>query len=499
MGLGMLQQREQIAPMGSRYGGLGQIFPTQTPTAAVSAPQPTAATTQQQSPYGSNFAWSDMGDTTDQNNPWRDSYGPAESALRSLGYTGALTSDNYMGQKPTGENGVMTDYWESGMNPALTDWLKQNNYSIKGSYGAPGVGSGAGGEIYGGVFDQSGALKGMGSQGYSNSAGWIDPVVKLALGAMLGGAASGALGGAGAGELGGTAGASGAEQSFLNSALSDSALGGGGDALAGAAGMGAGEEGAGQTLFNPAMDSQAANLGGADVWGAAGNGATGAGVATGAPGSVNLGGLGGVLTTGAGASAVPSIFNQAQDSQQANQNMGAQPGATPGEIGSAMGNPAIPTGTGTGGGLGDLFSKMPGGLSSVLQKLTSGQGLGGLLGMYNANQQNNMLKDQMANLDRMFATDSPYAKQMQETLARKDAAAGRNSQYGPRAEKLAADLTSKKADMTKDMLGIYDRMSVNKDSSIRDLASIFGGNNNGQSVFSGLSSGFQDLMKLIGG
>lgn len=43
-------------------------------------------------------------------------------------------------------------------------------------------------------------------------------------------------------------------------------------------------------------------------------------------------------------------------------------------------------------------------------------------------------------IDSMFAPDSPYAQQMQQTLGRQDAAAGRNTQYGTRAVQLAAAL-----------------------------------------------------------
>lgn len=51
--------------------------------------------------------------------------------------------------------------------------------------------------------------------------------------------------------------------------------------------------------------------------------------------------------------------------------------------------------------------------------------------------------DNMPTLATMYGQDSPYAKQMQLQLAAKDAAAGRNSQYGPRIQALQADLASK--------------------------------------------------------
>ena len=51
--------------------------------------------------------------------------------------------------------------------------------------------------------------------------------------------------------------------------------------------------------------------------------------------------------------------------------------------------------------------------------------------------------DQMPTLAAMYGQDSPYAKQLRETLARKDAAAGRNSQYGAREVNFQAQLADK--------------------------------------------------------
>jgi len=63
-----------------------------------------------------------------------------------------------------------------------------------------------------------------------------------------------------------------------------------------------------------------------------------------------------------------------------------------------------------------------------------------------AESQANSLRTQMDNmptLASMYGQDSPYALEMQKRLAAKDAAAGRNSQYGPRLQALQADLASK--------------------------------------------------------
>lgn len=79
------------------------------------------------------------------------------------------------------------------------------------------------------------------------------------------------------------------------------------------------------------------------------------------------------------------------------------------------------------------------------------QGLGGLYAGYqgmkqakqlqqNASQNNQTLQSQMVGLKDMYSPNSPYAQQLAQQLARKDAAAGRNSQYGPRAVELQARL-----------------------------------------------------------
>jgi len=60
----------------------------------------------------------------------------------------------------------------------------------------------------------------------------------------------------------------------------------------------------------------------------------------------------------------------------------------------------------------------------------------------NAQQNQQALQAQMSGLQNMYAPDSPYAKQLAQQLARQDAKAGRNSQYGTRAVELQARLAA---------------------------------------------------------
>lgn len=71
-----------------------------------------------------------------------------------------------------------------------------------------------------------------------------------------------------------------------------------------------------------------------------------------------------------------------------------------------------------------------------------GIGLGGmtnnLLGLYSAYKRQKQLGGLAGNLESMYQPGGAYAQQMQQTLDRRDAAAGRRSQYGSRAVELQA-------------------------------------------------------------
>lgn len=109
--------------------------------------------------------------------------------------------------------------------------------------------------------------------------------------------------------------------------------------------------------------------------------------------------------------------------------LGAQMGRT---IGGAPGTPGQSQGNANSFGVNEVLS-----------------GLGGL---YSANQANKALganqdaiSGQISSLSGMYGPDSPYAKQLRQTLERQDAKAGRNSQYGPREAQLQALLAEKAA------------------------------------------------------
>jgi len=111
--------------------------------------------------------------------------------------------------------------------------------------------------------------------------------------------------------------------------------------------------------------------------------------------------------------------------------------------GEASSNPNTPKGSGF-----DLGGTLQG-LAGLYQGYKGGQ-------LADQQQQNQLatqtaLQTQMSNLADMYGPNSAYAKQLEQTLARKDAAAGRNSQYGPRAVQLQAALADKQAQAAQSM------------------------------------------------
>lgn len=113
-------------------------------------------------------------------------------------------------------------------------------------------------------------------------------------------------------------------------------------------------------------------------------------------------------------------------------------------------------------------------LQSMGVSVGGGKGLGNigdmagsLFGMYNANKQKKKLQEQQSQLQSLFSPNSPYAQQMRQRVERKDAAAGRRSQYGPREAQLAAILADRQAQTMPQQqtyanaIGGYDNAMVN--------------------------------------
>jgi hypothetical protein len=130
--------------------------------------------------------------------------------------------------------------------------------------------------------------------------------------------------------------------------------------------------------------------------------------------------------------------------------------------------------TGGGGGGGGSGGSGGGGGGSFLNSLL---GLGS--GLVDANRQGkasdqmqNWLNTQFKKVDDLYAPGSPEYNYLKQEMERKDAAAGRNSQYGPRSVELGARIAQIKADNISRMtIGTSGAMA----SAINQNASKYGG------------------------
>ena len=129
-------------------------------------------------------------------------------------------------------------------------------------------------------------------------------------------------------------------------------------------------------------------------------------------------------------------------------------GSTGGDVGGATMGQVIPNmgtlGQGSPSFLSSMFGDASGNITpgSVAQKeapnLISSLANEGL-GAYQQYAKNQAAKNYANQISQLYSPTGAYAQQMQQTLARQDAAAGRNSQSGTRAVQLAAALTQGQA------------------------------------------------------
>jgi hypothetical protein len=115
---------------------------------------------------------------------------------------------------------------------------------------------------------------------------------------------------------------------------------------------------------------------------------------------------------------------------------------------------------------------------------------GNLMGLYSAYRNRKMAGKQAGQLQSLYGPNSPYAKQLEQTLLRSDAAAGRRSQVGPRSVELQArlaDVNSRNAPMLQ---SLYNQKGQAGDQMLMSLLSM--GRNGG------FQSGMQGLGSLFG-
>jgi len=138
-------------------------------------------------------------------------------------------------------------------------------------------------------------------------------------------------------------------------------------------------------------------------------------------------------------------------------------------------------------------------LSSSIEKMGSSllsQLISAGSNAYMGNKQAGQYDDVITQINQLYAPDSPYAKQMQQSLARKDAAAGRNSQYGSRAVELAAALTQAKSNaLTSPGYGnLMAQRGTNQNSTINGFLAALG-SGPGQDLITKAGSGIGNYFK----
>jgi hypothetical protein len=124
----------------------------------------------------------------------------------------------------------------------------------------------------------------------------------------------------------------------------------------------------------------------------------------------------------------------------------------------------------------DQFKRSPFG-SKVIELLKPGQSkmspgnaaLGAGMGLYGAISNHRALSGQRDSLRGLYGQNSPYAKALREQLNRRDAAAGRRSQYGPREVELQAKLAQMAGGLAPTMSNITMAQNQNKMRGLQDL------------------------------
>lgn len=150
------------------------------------------------------------------------------------------------------------------------------------------------------------------------------------------------------------------------------------------------------------------------------------------------------------------------------------------------------------GSLQGLVGKGANALGSYLTQPTSGDAgssgttnwgnlATGLGNLYLSSRNNAGIQGQINGLQSLYAPNSPYAQQMQQSLDRQDAAGGRRSQYGTRAVELQAQLANAASRNAPTLANLYAQQRQNRFSQYAGLL----GTARNSGVFNGLGGMFQ--------
>lgn len=185
-------------------------------------------------------------------------------------------------------------------------------------------------------------------------------------------------------------------------------------------------------------------------------------------------------------------------------------GTGAGSIGAGIGS-TLGAGAGAASGIGSLFNgglpKMSTGNSFVdklLGNVTSnlfGGGSGGISNMGNLGslfsnyQQYDNNKDLINEIKGIYSPDGAYAKALENKLGRRDAAAGRNSQYGPRLAEMLGMLGDSQAKALSGLGGFMGQQQGGLNGMLGAGQRLLGGFDLG-SLFKGGMSGLSDQWAL---
>jgi hypothetical protein len=218
-------------------------------------------------------------------------------------------------------------------------------------------------------------------------------------------------------------------------------------------------------------------------------------------GGAVAGAAGAAIGNEAGGWAANTAMNQANAEKQGIGAFGNASPAAAGFASGALGSGPNTPGNGGGGTNWDALGNMAGLAGQLYGGYRSMGSSNGAVANANATQQ--ALQGQMSSLANMYGPDSPYAKQLSQELARRDAKAGRNSQYGPRSVELQAKLAAMAPTVANSMAGLgkaasdanTQGMAANQNQNV-NYGQILGmlGNKDNRAA---LSSGWDSLKGLF--
>lgn len=120
-------------------------------------------------------------------------------------------------------------------------------------------------------------------------------------------------------------------------------------------------------------------------------------------------------------------------------------------------------------------------------------------GIYGANKAQRSMGDMLGGLQSLYSQDSPYAQALRQQLARKDAASGRRSQYGPREVELQARLAQMASGQIPAMSQLAQQQAMARNMKYQQALGLYkalGGGNGLMNLFSYGAPGLRGMENL---